>query len=475
MKSLIFSVVGCAVVSLHWNISYVENVNPDGLFPRRAIGVNGKWPIPRVEASLGDLLVIHVENQLLVPTALHTHGLYHNNTNYMDGAGLITECGIAPGTSLTYSIPIQQTGSYWIHGHMSGQYVDGFQTSLILKQEGEEQLLGYDQEYVLSFSDWYHEEHSVLLKQFLGIFNPLGAEPVPDSVLINHGLPTELVFEPQKTYRLRLISMAAVAMFHFYIDDHTLQIVEVDGELVNPFEVNVISLAAAQRYSVLVKAKASSTVNYKAYVKMDPGMLVHPCTNPNATVSVIYQQDAPFFKDNMDLDFPADPAEFDELQLVPLKHEGLVNPDVSIIFDVTFEVFEDASNHGSFNQTVFDYPLVPSIFTALTMNENAMNPATYGPRTLATVLKHLDMVELVINNFDGGPHPFHLHGHKFQVLKIGKGRYDSTQALTEMKPNPLRRDTVTVPGSGFVVLRFRADNPGVWLMHCHVEWHCIFY
>ena len=22
-----------------------------------------------------------------------------------------------------------------------------------------------------------------------------------------------------------------------------------------------------------------------------------------------------------------------------------------------------------------------------------------------------------------------------------------------------------------MVLRFRADNPGVWLFHCHIEWH----
>lgn len=27
-----------------WNITYVEDVNPDGLFPRRVIGANGTWP-----------------------------------------------------------------------------------------------------------------------------------------------------------------------------------------------------------------------------------------------------------------------------------------------------------------------------------------------------------------------------------------------------------------------------------------------
>ncbi len=35
----------------------------------------------------------------------------------------------------------------------------------------------------------------------------------------------------------------------------------------------------------------------------------------------------------------------------------------------------------------------------------------------------------------------------------------------------MRRDTVIVQGGGYVVLHFRADNPGVWLLHCHVSWH----
>jgi len=37
--------------------------------------------------------------------------------------------------------------------------------------------------------------------------------------------------------------------------------------------------------------------------------------------------------------------------------------------------------------------------------------------------------------------------------------------------NPPRRDTVNLPGNGFVVLAFETDNPGVWILHCHIEWH----
>lgn len=43
--------------------------------------------------------------------------------------------------------------------------------------------------------------------------------------------------------------------------------------------------------------------------------------------------------------------------------------------------------------------------------------------------------------------------------------------------NPIRRDTVAIPGNGYAVIQFRADNPGVWVypinqfFHCHIEWH----
>ena len=151
----IASTVHAATVSLNWTISWIDNVNPDGLFPRRVIGVNGKWPIDDIHVTIGDTLVLHATNHLDVPTSLHAHGLYQNGTNYYDGAFGVTECGIAPGTTYTYNIPIQQTGTYWLHGHHLGQYVDGFRTSLILHPTAAQKAaskIKYDDEIVLSLS-----------------------------------------------------------------------------------------------------------------------------------------------------------------------------------------------------------------------------------------------------------------------------------------------------------------------------------
>jgi len=53
----------------------------------------------------------------------------------------------------------------------------------------------------------------------------------------------------------------------------------------------------------------------------------------------------------------------------------------------------------------------------------------------------------------------------------GNGQFGSNGNTTWNLDNPMRRDTITVPAQGHVILRFMADNPGIWALHCHVAWH----
>ena len=81
-----------ATVEYWWNISYVKDVNPSGLQSRRAIGVNGTWPLPPVSVTQGDTLIIHVHNGLGdVGTALHSHGIFFNGSSYYDGPVGVTQ------------------------------------------------------------------------------------------------------------------------------------------------------------------------------------------------------------------------------------------------------------------------------------------------------------------------------------------------------------------------------------------------
>lgn len=77
---------------------------------------------------------------------------------------------------------------------------------------------------------------------------------------------------------------------------------------------------------------------------------------------------------------------------------------------------------------------------------------------------------LVIETAFTVPHPIHLHGHDFYVLATGSGTY-ADAAPTLNTANPPRRDVNMLPAEGYVAIAFKADNPGAWLMHCHIGWH----
>ena len=116
---------------------------------------------------------------------------------------------------------------------------------------------------------------------------------------------------------------------------------------------------------------------------------------------------------------------------------------------------------------------MPTLYTALTSGTTATNPAIYGEFTHPFVLAHNQIVDIVVNNNDPGKHPFHLHGHAFQAIwrsDEDAGYFDAARD-TAFPAIPMRRDTLMVKPNGNIVLRFRADNPGIWLFHCHIEWH----
>nr|XP_016448152.1 PREDICTED: laccase-17-like [Nicotiana tabacum] len=69
-------------------------------------------------------------------------------------------------------------------------------------------------------------------------------------------------------------------------------------------------------------------------------------------------------------------------------------------------------------------------------------------------------------------HPLHLHGFNFFVVGQGFGNFDGNKDPANFNLiDPIERNTVGVPSGGWVAIRFLADNPGVWFMHCHLEVH----
>ncbi|KAF8632864.1 hypothetical protein AX17_004712 [Amanita inopinata Kibby_2008] len=479
-----------------WNITYVQDANPDGLFARRVIGVNNTWPPPPIDVQSTDKLIVHALNSLTEPTTLHHHGMYFNSTSWMDGAMGVSQCGIPPGEQFDYVIPIDtsgQWGTYWVHAHASGQYVDGLRAPLVIHPPKEPH--SYDEEYTIVLGDWYHEEHSTLVKRFINIGNPGGAEPVPDAALVYFAqnatylgpkpgsVPTgptsaigfnqnaTLPFQPGKTYRLRIVNTSAFAAFFFWIDGHDMRIIEVDGTDIQESPIDLISIAVAQRYSVLVTARNDTSANWAIHANMDTDMFdkVPPTLNPNATSFITYNPSAPI----TDLGFVDEYHAVDDISLVPVVPIPQPLASRTIELEATFDTLDDGTNRAMFNGISYNSPLVPAVLSELTLGSNATVAEAYG--SLSFVLDHNEVVDIVIKNGDAGMHPFHLHGHKVMLVGRSKNYTSDDPSLNppikEGQLNPMRRDTVQVPSMESVTLRVVADNPGVWFLHCHIDWH----
>jgi len=105
-STILFSFVAADTRTYDFTTGWVIR-NPDGQYPRPVIGINGEWPLPRIEANVGDRVVVNLKNDLgNQSTSIHFHGLFMNGTNHMDGVGSGTQCAVPPGSTFTYNFTV---------------------------------------------------------------------------------------------------------------------------------------------------------------------------------------------------------------------------------------------------------------------------------------------------------------------------------------------------------------------------------
>jgi laccase len=162
--------------------------------------------------------------------------------------------------------------------------------------------------------------------------------------------------------------------------------------------------------------------------------------------------------------------------------------EVAYMNNVSFRLPEkmsllEARQYGANDMAVQELPTrPPSVFN---FTDPALIPVGPGKplekieatRKATTVrrFKHNATVEVVFQStatMQSDSNPMHLHGHDFFVLAQGHGNYHPAKHVrTYNLVDPLLKNTVQVPRLGWAVVRFVADNPGAWFMHCHFEFH----
>lgn len=469
---LALGVASTKVTHHEFNVTWV-NRNPDGLYDRPVMGINNQWPIPALHVTKGERLVVTVRNFLgNETTSIHWHGLYQNGTAHMDGPPGVTQCEIPHGDHFVYDFTVDQPGTYWFHSHTRGQYPDGLRAPLIVHDSEDPFKDEYDEELVLSFSDWYHDPMRSLLKSFVSVTNPTGAEPVPNSALINDSQDVALSVESGKTYLLRMVNMAAFAGMYVWFQGYIMRVVEVDGIYTKPAKAELLYFTAGQRYSVLLTIDADAENNIPFVASMDEELFdaIPDDLNSNVTGWLVLDKTREMPQPLYLEDFEP----LDDFALRPFDNAAALDiVDKTVTLDLKMDNLGDGANYAFFNDVTYVEPAVPALYTVMSSGEHASDYRIYGSHTNSFVLNANETIEIVLNNNDDGKHPFHLHGHAFQVIERSDedaGSY-TIEKRSASPSVPMRRDTVLVNPNGYVVLRFRSDNPGVWLFHCHIEWH----
>ncbi|KAF2110063.1 putative multicopper oxidase, type 1 [Lophiotrema nucula] len=503
---------GPAMREYRWTITDAE-LNPDGVY-RPMILINGMFPGPLIECNEGDSIVVHVHNEATNATSIHWHGLYQNGTNWMDGTIGITQCPIAPGQSLTYRFDVEgQSGTYWYHSHMSVQASDGLYGPIVIhaKNEKELQKVPYEEDRVVMVSDHYYDLSSSLMMQYLAPDNE-NSEPVPPSALIDgrnvrdcSKLPgrrcdaanlSNTLFDlpSDKNTRLRIINAGAFAEFQLQIDEHEFSITEVDGTDVHPQSIHRLNINPAQRYSIILTPPNPN----KGLYWMRARMITHcfAYENPElqeAEVRAIIRYWAPGTSLTPEsLDWPeiieVECRDLNTSALEPV--EAIAAPDKAddqIYLRSNFEIGAWKLSRGFLNSSSYrSSPSSPSLnrlvdgyskredkyINALESIPYGINSAVFDSKTeLVYQTTGIRTIDILIQNFDDGNHPFHLHGYKFFVLAQGHG-YPPKDLYSNLNlTNPLRRDTASVEHFGWTLIRFVADNSGIWAFHCHISWH----
>lgn len=438
---------------------------PDGV-ERIVLAVNGTLPGPTIEADWGDTVIVHLTNHLANNgSSFHFHGIRQNLTVQNDGVPSVTQCPVAPGGTYTYTWRATQYGSSWYHSHYSLQAWDGVFGGI---QINGPTTANYDTDLgLLIIQDW---SHVTATSQFT--YDETVGPPTQDTGLINgtnmwqsSGAYFEQTFISGTSYKLRIVNVAIDTFFKFSIDGHTMTVVAMDFVPIEPFETTILSMGNAQRYDVIVNA-TEPVGDY--WIRAIPQVSCSENDNVNGILGII-RYDSASTANPTTIGYPYNDScsDMPAPSLVPYLALNVGSETVE----------EDLEVSVGLNATtgiIYWYVAGSSMYldwsnpTLLQVDDGVTNFATQ--ENVYEVTEAGSWTYVVLEQSVAAAHPIHFHGHDFYVLAQGTGTYASSNT-TLQTTNPPRRDVAMLNPEGFLVIAFKADNPGTWLMHCHIGWH----
>jgi multicopper oxidase len=417
------------------------------------LAYNNTVPGPLIRANVGDDLAITVKNGLDHPTSLHWHGIALRND--MDGATPATP-NIDAGKEFTYRFSVPHPGTYWAHPHTGLDADFGLYLPVIVDDPAEPAR--YDTEWIVVLDDWTAGVGSSPQQLYDGLRQPstppnrapdmagmpgMGDTSVPGVggvgtsdllggdagdisypyYLINGRVPaapTTFTTKPGQRVRIRIINAGSDTAFRVALAGHRMTVTHTDGYPVVPTEVDALLLSMGERYDVIVTAGDG----------VFP--LVASAEGKNAVARALLATGA---------GTPPD--------------AGLRPAELTRVAG-TAEMFT-AAPQVALDPLQADVALSAMLSGTMASYDWRINGRPFSDTTPLTI-RQGQHATLTFTNMSMMSHPMHLHGHTFQVVK------------PDGNPGP-RKDTAIILPMQTVAVKLLADNPGIWMLHCHNTYH----
>jgi FtsP/CotA-like multicopper oxidase with cupredoxin domain len=393
---------------------------------------NQSIPGPVIRIPQGRESVIQFHNALDEASSVHWHGLRIDNA--MDGVPGLTQSPVQPGESFEYRLRPPDAGTYWYHTHLRSwaQLAFGLAGVLIVEEENPPMV---DQDLVFAIDDWRLGSDMQMDRRSLGSLHDWSHGGRMGKVITVNG-KTNLSYKVAagERIRLRLINIANARTMNLLFNEPELSVVAVDGQPVNPFapKSGRIRLAPGQRSDLIIDMTS------------DPGArsLIEVVIGDYAYEVASFQYDQARKREhrlNTAIALPNNPLQQirlpDEFKQVPLLMEGGAMGGMQ---GATFQGREMGIRELIQHRKIW-----------------AINGVAGMPEKPLFSAKRGTAISLEVANDNNWPHAMHIHGHHFVYHKTPE----------------FWRDTALFSRGERGTMKFVADNPGKWLIHCHMVEH----
>jgi FtsP/CotA-like multicopper oxidase with cupredoxin domain len=407
---------------------------------RRATDVwayNGTVPGPTLRLPQGEPVTIVVDNKLDQETTVHWHGI--RLPIAMDGVPGISQPPIRSGEQFTYAFTPPDAGTFWYHPHANSlqQIGRGLAGALIVEERSP---LVVDRELVWTIMDWRLNRDGEIAAGFGNMMEAAMAGRIGNTVTINGIVPTDEPVRAGERVRIRLINAALARVMALRFEGHRPTVVAVDGQPCDPHEPadGRLFLGPAMRVDIVLDMQGDPGRVYQVIDDFDEDL-------EYMLVRLAYSKAPPMRPTPYDAPVRLPPNPLPEPDLKSAEQRELVLQGGMM----GGRSMRGMGGMGGMGRAVW------------AINGMSMTGDGHAGMPPVSTLQLGRSYVLRLRNDTAWLHPMHLHGHSFRVL-----RRNGEPVLHNQWA-----DTVIVAPREVVDVAFVADNPGDWMLHCHVTDH----